>query len=137
REYPTLLQLFAQKAPITSVESDSAGRRLLTGSMEDGARIWDASTGTSLDFLPGFPSQWASFSPDGQRIIAPAEKTAQVWDASAGTPIGAAMNHASNIFWTAFSPNGRWVVTASENKTARVWDAATGTPIGAEMRHGD
>jgi WD40 repeat protein len=33
----------------------------------------------------------------------------------------------------AFSPDGKRIVTASEDKTARVWDAATGQPIGEPL----
>ena len=34
----------------------------------------------------------------------------------------------------AFSPDGKRIVTASEDKTARLWDAATGKPIGEPLR---
>src|SRR5262245_52312166 len=35
-----------------------------------------------------------------------------------------------------FSPDGRWVLTASDDHTARVWDAATGKPrFDAPLRH--
>ena len=36
-----------------------------------------------------------------------------------------------------FSPDGKWVVTCSEDGTARVWDAATGEPVSQPMRHKD
>jgi tetratricopeptide (TPR) repeat protein len=35
----------------------------------------------------------------------------------------------------AFSPDGRFVVTASQDSTARVWEAATGKAIGEPLRH--
>ena len=35
----------------------------------------------------------------------------------------------------AFSPDGKFVVTASSDGTARVWEAATGKAIGEPLRH--
>ena len=40
-------------------------------------------------------------------------------------------------FWSrkaAFSPDGKRIVTASEDKTARLWDAETGKPIGEPLK---
>src|SRR5262249_14384406 len=34
-----------------------------------------------------------------------------------------------------FSPDGRWIVTASADRTARVWDASNGKAIGEVLRH--
>ena len=36
-----------------------------------------------------------------------------------------------------FSPDGRLLLTASDDKTARVWNARTGDPVGFVMQHAD
>ncbi len=35
----------------------------------------------------------------------------------------------------AFSPDGKTVITGSQDKTARLWDAATGQPLGQTLTH--
>src|SRR5437764_845937 len=39
------------------------------------------------------------------------------------------MGHRGKVSAASFSPDGNWVVTASEDKTARIWNAATGKLI--------
>jgi len=46
-----------------------------------------------------------------------------------------ALRHRCAVMTAVFSPNGKLVVTASEDLTAKVWDAATGTQIGNSLRH--
>ncbi|HJZ23557.1 MAG TPA: hypothetical protein VJ201_03820, partial [Candidatus Babeliales bacterium] len=39
------------------------------------------------------------------------------------------------VYSASFSPDGRWVVTASDDHTARIWDAATGQVIHTLQGH--
>ena len=44
------------------------------------------------------------------------------------------LDHEASVLSAAFSPDGKRIVTASEDKTARVWDAASGQPIGEPLK---
>jgi WD40 repeat protein/energy-coupling factor transporter ATP-binding protein EcfA2 len=41
-------------------------------------------------------------------------------------PVARLEGHSGHVLHAVFSPDGRWIVTASSDKTARVWNAATG-----------
>ena len=45
----------------------------------------------------------------------------------------ALMRHEGPVMAVAFSPDGKAVLTASDDGTARLWDAADGTPIGQPL----
>jgi WD40 repeat protein len=45
------------------------------------------------------------------------------------------MWHANRVWYARFSPDGRWVATASEDNTARIWNAKTGFPITEPLTH--
>ena len=45
------------------------------------------------------------------------------------------MDHQDPVTAVAFSPDGKAVLTGSDDSTARLWDAATGRPIGIPMAH--
>ena len=47
------------------------------------------------------------------------------------------LEHGGPVRSVAFSPDGRRVVTASQNNRAQVWDAETGAKVGPALRHGD
>ncbi len=140
RQSPRLLEVFMHKDNVISVEFSADGRRLLTGSFDGTARIWNTTTGTPLTPPMKHDAHvfCASFSPDGQRVVTASEdKTARVWDANTGVQMTPPLQHGSNVFFAAFSPDERRVVTTSEDKTARVWDAATGQPVTPPLRHED
>ena len=46
-----------------------------------------------------------------------------------------AMKHDNNVSSAAFSPDGKYVVTASWDNTAKIWDAQTIKQVGETMKH--
>ena len=93
----------------------------------------------------------AKFSPDG-RLVATVggkrisegrwEGQVQVWDASTGQPVFAPFQHKGPVHQTEFSPDGRYLATASGLLTtgglegeARIWDLTTGTPVTPPLEH--
>ncbi len=116
------------------------------------ARIWDLATGKPTGPLMRHQGRVGSvaFSPDGRTILTAAGFTAQLWDPKTGQALGPPMGNprrvlvnlessASNgwISYAMFSPDGRTVLTASDDGTVQLWDALTSEPIGTRIRHFD
>jgi WD40 repeat protein len=112
------------------------GTRIVTGSSDNTARVWDATSGASIAELKGHANTVTSavFSADGTRIVtASRDGMARVWDTTTGANLSELNGHSSSIESVAFSPNGTRIVTASEDDTVRVWDTATGASL-AEIK---
>ena len=109
------------------------GRRVVTASDDETARVWDAERGSEIAVLKGHTKsvQSAAFSPDGRRVVTASDDgTARLWDAERGSEIAVLKGHAGEVPSAAFSPDGKRVVTASSDNTARLWDAESGSEIG-------
>ena len=52
-----------------------------------------------------------------------------VWEASTGKGVAVLQGHLGPVKSAVFSPDGKWVVTASDDKVARVWEASTGKGV--------
>jgi WD40 repeat protein len=63
---------------------------------------------------------------------------ARVFDAATGKSVGLPLKHGKHgkqVLHAAFSPDGKNVVTSSQDGTARVWEVFTGNPISPPLEH--
>jgi dipeptidyl aminopeptidase/acylaminoacyl peptidase len=117
---------------VSSAQFSPDGQRVVTASLDNTARLWDAATGKSI----GEPMKHeddvssAQFSRDGQRVVtASLDKTVRLWDAATGKSVGEPLKHQGVVSSAQFSPNSQQVATVSGD-AVRVWDAAIATGEG-------
>jgi hypothetical protein len=110
------------------------GQRIVTGSADQTAKVWELTSGRELLTLKGHADVVASvaFSPEGKRIVTGSDdKTAKVWDAASGRELLTLKGHSAQLSSAAFSPDGRRIVTGSWDQTAKVWEAAREEQVAA------
>jgi len=114
---------------VTALAFSPDGTRVLTGSYDHTARLWDAATGEAVATLAGHtaPVLAVAFSRNGTRVVTGSEdKTARLWDAATGKSVATLTGHTGYVNAVTFSPDGTRVLTGSWDNTARLWDAVTG-----------
>jgi WD40 repeat protein len=117
---------------VNAVAVTPDGARIVTGSDDSIARVWDATTGLELLQLKGHirPVWDVTVTPDGARIVtASADRTARIWDARTGAELLQLRGHTGTVSAVAVTPEGGRVLTGSLDKSARVWDASTGAEL--------
>src|SRR5262249_55308582 len=119
------------------------GKRIVTASSDNTAKVWDAGTGQVIFTLAGHTQViWGvACRPDGKRIVTASEdKTAKVWDATTGRVIFTLEGHSNCLCGVAYSPDGKRILTASGSPVrpetgkdkrgeAKVWNAQTGVEL--------
>jgi WD40 repeat protein len=96
--------------PIRAVALSADGRTAATASTDDKVRLWDVATGKKRLTL-----KWR-----------PAPPLTSEWFSGA---------HSHRVNSVAFSQDGKYILTGSDDRTARLWDAATGQPIEPASEH--
>jgi len=110
------------------------GQRIVTGSEDHTAKVWEAASGRELLTLKEHSDGiWCvAFSPDGQRIVTGGDdQTAKVWEAVSGREVLTLKGHSDAINSAPFSPDGQRIVTASDDQTAKIWRAARPEDVAA------
>ena len=104
-----------------------ADGRIVTGSDDHTARIWEAADGRELARLAGHAARVRSVAvtPDGTRIVTGSlDNTARIWEAASGRELARLAGHDGPVWSVAVTPDGTRIVTGSSDNTARIWEAA-------------
>jgi WD40 repeat protein/tRNA A-37 threonylcarbamoyl transferase component Bud32 len=134
-----LVTLRAQGSPITCLGFSHDGQRILAGSYDGRANLWDAASGRKLLTLGEGRSNTISgasmicsvaFSPDDRWFVSGgADTTAKVWETTSGRMLLTLNGHKAGITSVACSADGRRILAGSGDGTAKVWDSASGKEL--------
>ena len=109
------------------------GSSLITLQLQGAVELWDAESGIrraeleGKNFVEGDLNGF-DLSPDGEKMVTFLVEKTKIWDAKAGV-LHATLPKIGKARDAAFSPDGNWLATASEdNKTAVavIWNVADG-----------
>jgi WD40 repeat protein len=110
----------------------------------DKARVFDVASGRLLfeleshnDAAPMGGWNYASFSPDGTRIVA-IQKSSSVtlWNAADGQLVATLVPAAENVRVATFSPDSKRIVTGGDDQFVNIWDTSTGQFLHTLEGHG-
>ncbi len=131
KELTTVLQT-GNTARITSVALSGDGKRIITGSWDNTAILWEAKTGKQIYACEGH-EEWltsVAINDDGQFVLTGSEdNTAKLWNTNTGEVLHTLKGHRSFITTVALNGDGTLALTGSLDRKAKLWNTQTGKTI--------
>src|SRR5262245_54085708 len=108
---------------VLSLAYSRDGSKLLSGSYDGTARLWDVAAGTSKEFRGHDWWVWSvAWSPDEQRFVTGSQDgSAIVWTVATGGASAPFLAHGGPVYSAAFAPSGDLIATASYDKRVLLW----------------
>ena len=127
-----ITRLAGHDEPISDIVFSPNGRHLVSCSGSDSAiKIWDTTSGSLIRSIKQVAVSAVSFSPDGNHIIGAYQVSSnecniKIWNTANGSEVRTLVGHTNSIWSVTYSPNGRQILTASDDRSIRIWDAGNG-----------
>ena len=129
--------LYGHEGVIRSLAFSANGTRLVTGSADKSARIWDlADANAKFPEVTRFNGHTGevtavAFNADATQVLSgAADNSVKLWNVADGKELQNCVGHTAAIVGVGFGA-GNQPVSAAADKTIRVWNAANGQPARA------
>ena len=133
----SIFEPLPHSAPLMRALVSPDARQVVTATLLQGVRLWDATTGLPLGEeikLKSVPFS-LEYSPDGTQLLC-ASNAAEVLKAATLQPAYPPLA-LEGVRAAHFSPDGKIIFIASADKNGRFWDAATGQPVLQPLEHNE
>jgi WD40 repeat protein len=115
---------------ITTVAFAPDGNRALSGGFDGKVYLWDLEKGEQVaDFHFDTPVKYVhciAFAPDGKRALVCADRQIYLLAFADGKVGGTLQGHTQTVVNAVFSPDGRHVLSGSDDRSMRLWETSSG-----------
>ena len=125
-----LLSVGNQDVNISTITQSPDGKEFVTASW-DTIKIWDANTGKLIRMLNGHTDNVNSvaYNSKGDLIVSTSTQwdgTIRIWNANTGEQIHHLNDNGIEANFACFSPDDKYIVSASSDNTLELWSVETG-----------
>lgn len=124
RDLPDRTDRPGHTGKVRTIRFNGEGNRLVSAAVVGKAILWDTETGEiKREMSHEYADAGAvAFSADNTKVAtSDGAGFVKVWDIASGQP-RELKGHTKQVFQMAFRPDGKYLVTASQDGSARIWD---------------
>lgn len=102
---------------------------------QDRVDRFDVVTGRPFGSMKAENSRWPKFAPDGRSLAVSSGNDVLIWSVDSGKVERILKGHASTVNALAYSPDGRYLASGSDDRLIKVWDTVSGAELHSLAGH--